>query len=73
MSAIIPYHSEVGNEELTQHPCSCTFQRVLAVLVLHMMKYLTGGPFQIQTLVAARLSVLQVLDTFDHLQSVRVL
>jgi hypothetical protein len=69
MSAIISHRVKGRSKKLTQHPCSCAFQRVLAVLVLHMMKYLTGGPFQSQTLVAARLSVLQVLDTFDHLQA----
>lgn len=53
---------------LTQHPCFCAFQRILAVLVLHVVQYLARRSLQLHSLVAAAFPVLHVPQALDHLR-----
>lgn len=60
-----PDEKDVKNTR-TEHPCPRAFQRVLRVLVLHSMQDLTRCSLQCQTVVAAALPVLHVLEGLYH-------
>ena len=52
---------------LTEYSCSCAFQGVFAVFVLHVVQDLIGRPLQVEVLVRA-LSVFHVFERFDHFE-----